>query len=1190
MRRLLALPWLALTALALAGPPPAPPQFVPLGVAEGLPSSAAYKVLQDHEGFMWIGTQDGLARYDGVGFRVFRHDPADALSLTSNDMSAIMIDRDGNLWCGGEASGLNRLERDGHSFRHWLHQPADLRTIGSNDIFSLAQDASGAIWVGTYLGGLNRLQDDGSFLHVDHDSEDPASLRSNTIQSLYADAHNRLWIGTDDGLDVRDPDGRIHHVDLPPMAGRRGPAMIMALLPEADGGMLVGTAQGLFRVDDGLRFREEVAGSPTPLLVNTLARDADNSIWIGLQRGLARLDGDALQVYSRDDPSVGTYPGTRTMDIFRDAEAGMWFAMADGGVARLPPQWRNFSAYRHIAGNAGSLTRAGVKSLSIGVDGALWVATGSDGLDRIDPSSGVIQRWGERFKLGGTKLSSVFADRSDRVWLGSNQGLHVYSLTSGEVATVPVDLTRADALPPGFTGVMRRAPDGSVWMNVKGGGIVRLAGEPPHLVARYLPSEKNLGDSDVLQTALDAAGVPWLATSSGVERYDAVNDRFSVVAELPREPVHAIAFAADGSLWLHRLGALELYALAPQVKLLKRIDAAAGWPTLMVFGLVVSSDGAVWATSLRGLWRVDGHSAAIRRFDARDGLPSPEFQAGALTTAPDGTIYAGTLNGAVGFDPVALRLDAPPPPLRLTALTVRRDGRTVALDAAVPVRLAHDDFDLHVEARALSFANAASNRYRFLLEGLDPDWVDADRGERVYSSLPAGHYALRVRAANADGAWSELAQPLVIDVARAPWATPLAYSLYACALLLLAYATFRGYRSRLRSRHAFALAEERQRGSEQLIDAKSSFLATMGHEIRTPMTGVLGMSELLLCTALDDRQRGYAIAIQQSGELMLRVVNDSLDLARIEAGKLALESTPFDPVRLLHEVVALESAVAARKGLVLDVDVAAGVPPRVLGDALRVKQVLLNLVNNALKFTERGGVTLRLAHDGSTLLFQVQDTGPGMSEAVRDRLFSRFEQADGVHQRHGGSGLGLSICRELAQLMNGSIEGVSQLGHGSTFSVTLPLPAVRGVVVDMAAAAVAPASGLLILLVEDDPTVADVVSGLLDQIGHRSVHVPNALAALAELKHHADGDPFDVALLDFDLPGIDGLQLARMIRASGYTQLPLLAITARSVGDEEVQARSAGMIGLLRKPVTTAALRSAIATAGPPEARNLGAA
>ncbi|MFI4969858.1 MAG: ATP-binding protein, partial [Lysobacterales bacterium] len=446
-----------------------------------------------------------------------------------------------------------------------------------------------------------------------------------------------------------------------------------------------------------------------------------------------------------------------------------------------------------------------------------------------------------------------------------------------------------------------------------------------------------------------------------------------------------------------------------------------------------------------------------------------------------------------------------------------------------------------------------------------------------YSQLPAGRYRLHVRAANSDGAWAEIAAPLSIRVARAPWATPFAFALYAFAALLGAIAMLHAYRTRIRRRHALALAEERRRSSEQLSDAKSSFLATMGHEIRTPMTGVLGMSELLLGTALDERQRGYANAIHQSGQLLLRLVNDSLDMARIEAGKFALDDAPLDPAALAREVVALQQPLAQRKQLSLSLVVAPDVPALIWGDELRIKQILLNLLNNALKFTERGGVALELSRAGpSHLRFHVADTGPGMSEQLRARLFNRFEQAEGVARRHGGSGLGLAICRELSQLMGGTISASSMPGAGSAFDVDLPIYEAPGARVrqaaSLASADLAPRAALDVLLVEDDVTAAEVIAGLLARLGHRAIRVPNGLAALAELKSAR----FDLALLDLDLPGIDGLDLARLLRAGG-ANLPLIAVTARSVGDEDAQIRAAGMNALLRKPVTSALLANAIA-------------
>ncbi|MEO6688921.1 MAG: ATP-binding protein [Dokdonella sp.] len=1190
MRRLLAMPLLAWLIGAHAAPPPAPPQFVSLGVADGLPSSAVYKTVQDRDGFVWIGTQDGLARYDGIGFRTFRHDASEPGSLTSNDISAVLIDREGRLWCGGEASGLNRLEADGKTFKHWTHRPNDLGTLGSNDLFSLAQDASGAIWVGTYLGGLNRLEADGSFLHVDHDAEDPASLRSSTIYALHADARGRLWIGTDEGLDVREADGRLVHVDIPLLAQRPGPSVVMSFLQDSDGSTLVATRKGLFRIDAELRYQDEVAATTPTLKVSALARGkSDEGIWLGLLTGLARHDVHGLQSYNADESAPGAYPGTHTMDIRVDAEGSVWFALFDGGIARLPPHWRNFVAFRHVPGDSLSLTRSRVRALGVDATRAIWAASGNDGLDRIDRIDGKIERWGDRLHIAGSRLTAVLPDADDHIWIGFQTGLRRYSLKTLDSIDVPVDLTRADALPPGYVDNLVHAADGSLWVSAHGGGVAHVASDPPRVLRRYTPALKTLGDADIGALVLDAHGVPWLGTASGVERYDAAQDRFVDVAGIPRESVAALGFASDGTLWTHRLGALERYRIdAGDARLQQRFDSSNGWPTFKADALAVSADGIVWVTSPRGLWRADATTQAVRRFDARDGLPSQEFQPGALVAGLDGTLYAGTLGGAVAFDPATLELSTPPPILRITGLSVRRGAATLQLDGARTLELEHGDLDFRIEVRALAYANPASNRYQFKLDGFDREWSDAPRGERIYSQLPPGKYQLHVRAANADGVTSELSAPLLVDVARAPWKTPLAYALYALATLLLAVSALHAYRVRVRRRHALALAEQRRLGVEQLSEAKSTFLATMGHEVRTPMTGVLGMSELLLGTALDERQRGYANAIHQSGELMLRVVNDSLDLARIEAGKLALESVLFDPSALLRDVVALERPLARRKGLDLVLDIANDVPAAAIGDALRVKQILLNLAGNAIKFTESGSVTLGLERGArGALRFRVADTGPGMSDVLRTRLFARFEQADGVARQYGGSGLGLAICRELAQLMGGRIDVTSTLGLGSSFVVELPLTEVAAddagaIRTPPAHVAVPSTASLRILLVEDDVTVADVIAGLLAQMGHTSTHVPNGLAALAELQRRPDDsvdDGFDIAMIDLDLPGIDGLQLARMLRVRDAGGLPMIAVTARSVGNEETLIRDAGMDVLLRKPVTTKLLGDAIARA-----------
>jgi signal transduction histidine kinase/CheY-like chemotaxis protein/sugar lactone lactonase YvrE len=1153
----------------------ATPYFRTLSAADGLPSSEVRKLAEDRRGFLWIGTEDGLARYDGVGFRVWRHDPADPGSIAGNDVSALYVDREDRLWCGGEDAGLNLLDPRRQTFVHYRRDGDEAHRLGSNDIWAITEGADGAIFAGGYGGGVDRLDPaSGTFRHWRHDPARADSLVSDNVLALIGDARGRIWIGTDAGIDVLEPDGRLRHVDLAALAVPGAPVNALALIADDDG-VLAGTRLGVLRIDAALHASRLAASELPDPAVYALLRDEDGELWIGTRGGLARRGADGrIAAYREHAALPGGLPANAVFDALRDHEGGVWFALRDGGLVRLPPYWRNFALYRHDPADPLSLSANTVQGLDVDAAGRLWAVNRDGGIDRLDPETGRVERHAARWPVPDKGLQAVLDDGGGQLWVGHGRGVRVYDLQSGKFDDLPLDPRRPDALARGVRQLLR-GDDDTVWALAVGGGMHRID-RRTHRIERFDEAAGTLRSVDLQQMARAPDGALYVASAAGVDRFDAAAGRFRALPGVPAQRVHALAFAADGTLWLHVLGALEHYRLRDGVaERLERLGAAEGWPAQTVGSIAVDDAGRLWIGSARGLWRVDPATRAIRVFDAGDGLASAEFSRFAFARRTDGSLFGATLGGIVGFQPARVTGELAPPPLVLDRVTVRRDGRELELDpAAAPLALRWNDRDLRLTARALSYANPVANRYRWLLAPLDADWVDTgNRGEREFAQLPAGAYRLRLRATNAGGTWSEPAAPLRLVLPPPPWATPPAYAAYATLALLAVWLALHGWRARLRRRHAFELAEQQRRFAEAASAAKSEFLATMGHEIRTPMTGVLGMTELLLRTPLDATQRGYAEAIRNSGRVLLRLVNDSLDLARIEAGKLELEDAPFDLHALLREVAALESPLAAAKGLAFDLRLAADAPRHVRGDAVRVQQVVLNLVNNAIKFTERGAVALELARGaGGAAELRVRDSGPGLSEAMQAQLFRRFAQGAGAPRR-GGSGLGLAICRELVARMGGTIALDSQLGLGSTFRVTLPLPAIDADRAAEAATAPRPASSAdaprpaRILLVEDDATVAAVIAGLLRAQGHEVRRVGDGLAALAETALAA----FDAALIDLDLPGVDGLALARLLRdreaRDGRPRLPLVGISARSVGDEEALCRAAGMDAFLRKPL-----------------------
>lgn len=1184
-----------LGALLLAGalasgvvPPaasvPPTPTFRRYGVADGLPSADVYSVTQDHAGYLWIGTHDGLVRYDSREFHVFRHDSKQPASLPANDVSALLVDRDGQLWVGGEGTGLNLYDTKTDGFRHWMHDPEQAGSLSANDVMAIAQDHAGAIWVGVYAGGLNRLDADGdSFTHLRHRYGDLASLASDNVTALAPADDGGLWIGTDAGLDRMDANGHMRLIVLPGANARPSVWQVRA----SGDGVDAATSAGLFHVEAS--GHATAIGPPAGAFASLRGRDG--VLWIAQRGGLVRMDADGTIRHDTPIPGVtGSLPGHLPDGLFRDHEGGLWVALMDGGLAYLPPQWRAFSMFRHVPGSPNSLSTDRIRALALAQDNALWVG-GARMLDWIDPVAGTA-RHVPIPGLASMSISALAGDASGRLWIGSRNGLFVWD--GRRLQSV------AKGNPALHHGVWRllATRDGTIYCAGVGTGVFRV--DSRNLALQPLaPPAKGEGALEIVQLREAGDGAVWAASKAGLARLALGGKTFGFVPGVAHSNVLAFAFGPDDALWITRDNRLQRYRLHDgRATLVREIGSEQGWPDTRILGLEARPDGRVFALGAGSLLMYIPQNRRLHAFATAEGLATTDFTGNALLAAGHGQLFAGSLAGLIGIRVDQLPQRVSTPKVALESVTVRRNGRLQKLDPTHPIELNWRDRELTVTAQVLSYIDPARSQYRFQLEGFDPGWVKTGhRNVREFSVLEPGNYHLLVSGRTGDGPWSAALTAFTLHVAAAPWATPWAWAIYALTATMILIWILWAVRRRIHQRHRLALSEERQRIAEHANAAKSRFLANMAHEIRTPLTGVLGMTELLAHTALNERQHQYADAIRRSGVLLLRQVNDALDVARIEAGRLELNPAPFDPAAILREVADADAGLAAQKHLQIGIEVASDVPRAVRGDALRVKQVLFNLTHNALKFTTHGGVTLKLERDDGGIVYRVADNGPGMTPEECARVFQRFEQADqGRMQR--GSGLGLAISRELVSLMGGRIGVQSAPEHGSTFSVQLPLQAVAPS--DNAEAPLSPhpsaparTAGTLpgarlppefdparswqqrVLLVEDDPVAGRAIAGLIETFGYQVTLVPQALAALAEID---TSGTFDVMVFDFDLPGMDGCELAMLLRQRGVTT-PSIALTASTHGDEERRAQAAGMDGFLRKPVSPGDLRDALDTA-----------
>lgn len=1165
--------WLLLAALALPvrAALPETPQFRYYGVAEGMPSSTVAALAQDAEGYIWLGTHDGLARYDGISFRIWRHVPGDPGSLPSNMIQALHVDARNRVWVGLSGGGLHMLDRERQNFVHYSR--ATHPDIGSDEIYAIASTSDGAIWFGTDGAGVHRLDPQGRITRYTP-SRDAGQdgLPSEYIWTLKTDSAGKLWVGTTTGLGYWDGT-RFRTVAHPGISG----AWVTALSPAADGSLWIGAGLRAFRRTPDGRIEPQPWFAPGDKTgVYGVAGDGPGNYWVATHRGLRRvLDG-------RLTPLVGdaAIAQISTLDLLQDHEGGWWFATEEKGVAYLAPNWRQFTVLKPGSGRPAAPRMAYVRDLAPARDGNVWMIGERGVIDRLDLGDGRSRPLAVPL-LADAALYSVMETRKGVMWFGSTLGLTRVAGDGGPVRHWTATSAR-DAAFSDNPDHLVETPDGNVWISYIPPALQMRDGEGRVQLEVKPEDDRGVSTLYIEQIGVGPDGVLWMAGPNGLSRWNARTRRFDALPGGPDGRVFGFAMAGQDRLWLHRLEALEQYAWdGRELRLLKRVSGDEGLPATESGGVLAWGDN-VWLTTRRGLICWNQRRERLRIYGMRDGLPSQEFTERNPLLTRSGIAVASTMDGVVLFDAGRAPSEAKAPRLVIETLSYRRDEDEFKLDPERPVVLGPQDRDLRVSARLLSFVDLQSHRYRFRLHGYDPDWViQAANGERVFSKLEPGSYRMEVQAANADGIWSQ-SRRFSLTVQPPWWRTPPALAALVGLIVLGAWWAADRYRRRLKRRLAWQTAEHEREIAKQASLAKTRFLATLGHEVRTPMTGVLGMSELLLDTPLDQQQRGYTESIQRAGKHLLRLVNDALDLARIESGKLELADEAFDLRALVEDASALMAPLARKRGLGFELEIAQDAPRGLRGDPHRVRQILLNLLGNAIKFTERGKVSLRVTVlQPQGVRFEVADTGPGLNEEQKSRLFRRFEQAEGVRTavRYGGSGLGLAICQELAAAMNGQIVVESTLGEGARFSFELPLPTA---VVDAGAAAPdrtgeSRRAPLALLLVEDDPTVAEVIAGLLRAQGHRVTHVGNGLAALTEI---ATAN-YDAALLDLDLPGLNGLDLARQLRAQGYAR-PLIAVTARADAEAEPQVIAAGFDGFLRKPVTGALLAAMLDAALPP--------
>ena len=890
---------------------------------DGLPGAWVSAVLASRSGYLWLATPDGLVRFDGVRFTPFNRVNA---GLPADGIHALHEGRDGRLWVAtsrglavGDARGRGPFAR--------------VTALGDLPIGSIDEDGDGILWA-TTAEGVWRLENG----HATPLGA-TAGPQGESYRALRGDPSGGFWLATAHGLARVDRTGV---ASLFTVRDGLPSDDVLSVLVDREGAVWVGTGRGMARRPKGGAFEPVPAAGSR--IVMALLQDHDGNVWAATHDGLLRVAGGRPELMGRAEG----LPDEHTRALAEDADGNLWIGTEAGGLVRL----RNGRAV--VYGAAQGLTHEVIWTVTEGHDGSIWVATDGGGLDRMREGRAALAT--TEPDLARENVYALLEDRSGRVWFSTeSHGLCHFAEKGVRCVSVSADEDLVRCL--------FEDKEGRIWVGTSG-GLFYIDAEARHEVAAE--DGKRI---IVKSLAQGPDGVIWVGTSSGLARVEGGTVRRVRINGKPHaEDVDALLTDPNGTVWI---GTIDAGLQRLRAGRLAAITSTQGLPSNTVLSVLDDGVGRLWMSSGEGIFgvaRADLEAAAgsaagpLRaiRITEAEGLRDRECSGGVQPSAwrgRDGRLWFPTIAGVAVVDPRRIGLNTRPASVLIESIVA--DGRTLAPDAGLDLPAGTRHLEIHYTAP--SFAAPERVQFEHRLVGLEPAFFRAG-SDRVahYSLLKPGHYRFVVRAANEDGVWAEDEAALDLSVRPYFWQTLWFYAICAAFLLLAAWIALelrvRGVRFRGQVQAQTAATETAERANR----AKSEFLANMSHEIRTPMNGIMGFAELLLATPLTRVQRDYLSMISDSAERLLSVINGILDFSKIESGGLELETRPFHLRELVAEAARSVGVAADAKGLELSYRVAPDVPDHVVGDDGRLRQILLNLMSNAVKFTGRGQVVLEI--------------------------------------------------------------------------------------------------------------------------------------------------------------------------------------------------------------------------------------
>ena len=1162
--------------------------FRHFSVEDGLSSNSVRAIMQDKYGFMWLGTDDGLNRYDGTTIKVYNLNPQGA-----NDYISSLYDTTDNIWIGTE-DGVYIFDYETENFEPFKVLTAQGDSIKSN-VNHIAEDRDGNLWFSTvgqgifkyniskhYLEHYEFKDANGLMASVLIDSENqiwavtnwgsPTVSKLNKAENKFEpfpityeagqydsnslvmleDSEHALWLGTwECGLQKIDRYTGKAITYLHPSEGK-GATHIHSLMEYAPHQLLIGSDDGLLLFNtltcEHQLFTEDETNpySLSNRFVYPIVKDREGGIWVGTYYGgVNYLSPNTGQfecfAHSRFYNSVN---GTVIGRFCEDSSGYIWIASDDGGLSRFAPKDKQFTHYMPDE-HRNSLSYHNVHALCMD-DDDLWIGTYTGGVNVLNTKTGAFRiyttRGGDLTTLDGTSSYAIFRDREKRIWVTSMAGINLYNREEDNFIRVK-DLES-------LTIDIDQDADGNIWFATQGKGLFKYNPDKKTW-KNYVHSNVSgaLVNDQVNCVLIDGNGNMWVGTMNGLCKYNAEEDQFEAIP-------------------------LDI-------------------PSRNICG-IVEDQRVLWLTTTKGLVRyAPGESCQV--FTRSDGLQSEQFLPNAALKASDGKIYVGSVNGFNAFYPYQIKTNKVLPPVIIAGLEIFNKEIRIgdkqlpkALNQMTELDLSYKDHVFSLLYASLSYCTPEKNQYAYKLEGFDKDWnYVGSQNKATYTNLSAGTYVFKVKATNNDGIWSDQEANLKITI-HPPfyWSTAskILYFILVCIALTF---LIRFLLKRTEKKHTAEINQLNVSKEKEVHEAKIKFFTMIAHEIRTPVSLIIGPLEKIMKSSIPMPAvlRDDLNIIDRNSQRLLFLVNQLLDFRKVEQEGMTIRFASQNIRQLLQAVCERFKPFITQHGAHLEVEYP-DADFTAMVDSEAVTKLISNLLTNASKYTkDKVILSCLIQPEQHTFVVRVTDNGIGISQEDRKKIFKPFYQA---MDNKPGTGIGLSIVKSIVESHNGCIEIESEINKGSSFIVTLPIEQVGETVQNGEASVLNPAvpedilseslpvvsskDKPVMLIVDDNEEMLNFLSSSFSA-QYSILTAEDGVEALKKLKVH------EVTLIvsDWMMPRMDGVEFCKALRADqAISHIPFILLTAKTDTNSKIEGMDCGADAYIEKPFSVQYLEACI--------------